>query len=445
VLLAAGLDIGTSSSKAVIHDETGGVLASARVPTVWQTTVQGVEIDPHALLTGAVDALNAAVSRLGPGQAVAAVGITSMGETGVLVDRHGAPVAPAIAWHDQRDTTEVADLGRRLGATQFGRRAGKPLRGQFSLTKHRWMVDHDPAAQAAVRRFNVAEWIARGLGAEEACDRTLAGRTGWFDLRAGDWWDEALAWSGAGRSLMPPLVASGSPIGRISSDSALPGLRGAVLTLAGHDHQAASVGVGAVGAGQVFDSCGTAEAIVRTVAPTLAAEQIGWLAERGITTDESVQAGHWSLLGGTEGGLAMQRVLGLLGVPWSELPGLDAAALALPVDDPAGVTVGGIGAAALTISGVRDATGPAQLWRAVTAASAAAALPLQDAMTKVAGPHGQLIAAGGWCRSEAYLAAKRGLLGSVAVADVIEPGSRGAALLAARAAGNADADWSGNA
>ena len=432
-----GLDVGTTSSKAIVYDEAARPLAQGRYPTVWDVTSVGVEISPQALVNGAFCALSGALDQLEPDVHIAGIGITSMGETGVLIDGHGAPVAPAIAWHDARDDVEVAALRDEIGEARFNATAGKPLRGQFALTKHRWLREHVPATANAVRRFNVAEWVARALGAEEVCDRTLAGRTGWFDLGTDDWWDEALAWSGASAGLMPPLVQSGAPIGRVSAPSAHPRLAGAVITLAGHDHQAAALGAGAGGVGDEFDSCGTAEALIRTVPRDLAPEQVGALASRGITTDASIRSGFWSLLGGTEGGLAMQRTLRTLGVGPDGLAALDEQARRAP---SGAVQVSGIGSTALTVAGITDDVGPGHVWRAVVEAATEQAGQLHRAMTEVVGPHRNLVAAGGWCHSTMVMASKRAVFGALTVASVAEAGTLGAATLAARAGGGLGAD-----
>lgn len=420
-----GLDVGTSSTKAVIYGDDGRTLARSRVPTAWRTGDSTADIDPLTLQSGAVQAANAAAEQV-PEVRVRGIGVTSMGETGVLVDGSGTPVAPAIAWHDQRDRAEVRQLRDDLPA--FVRRAGKPMRGQWSLTKHRWLTAHLPSSRDAVRRFNVAEWVAVGLGAEEACDRTLACRTGWFDLFSDGWWPEALEWSTASESLMPPLVWSGEPIGSVAAGP----LRGAVITLAGHDHQAAAVGAGATGPGEEFDSCGTAEALVRAVDPKLSNDQVGLLAESGITTDLSVRRDRWSLLGGTEGGLAMQRTLGMLGVDWQRLPELDALAGAARAGS---VQVNGIGTEALSFAGISDDTGPGDVWLAVVNAAAEQAARLHNAMSAVVGSHRRIVAAGGWCSSTAVTDAKRRAFGDVEVSPIAECGTLGAAILAARAAG----------
>jgi len=297
--------------------------------------------------------------------------------------------------------------------------------------------------RSAVRRFNVAEWVARGLGADEVSERSLASRTGWLDLAQAAFDPELLAWSGAAASLMPPLVAAGQPIGTATH----PLLAGAVVTIAGHDHQAAAVGAGVAGAGDVLDSHGSAEAVLRTVSAGLAAEQVEALAAAGITTDLGVRVGNWSLLGGTQGGLVLQHTLDELGVAWADLPVLDAAALAADCDAEAdsgrdGADTGRAGGGASRAGGGGGRTGPRPAtacagakWRAVIEAETGAAAERIATMARIVGPHHRLVVTGGWCASAAVLEAKRRLFGPLVVADVAEAGTLGAATLAARAAG----------
>jgi sugar (pentulose or hexulose) kinase len=206
------------------------------------------------------------------------------------------------------------------------------------------------------------------------------------------------------------------------------------LTVAGHDHQAAAIGVGADGPGDELDSCGTAEALVRTISPGLAPTAIVELAEAGITTGWHAVADHWCLLGATQGGLALQRVLALLGKTTADLPELDAAALALPHPS---VQVVAPAFGKLDILGVGDGIGPAHVWRAALENVTDQAAAVHDAMSTLSGPHRTLMASGGWSRSRALMALRRNRFGDVTRPDIDEAGARGAALLAARAAGAA--------
>ncbi|HEV7418501.1 MAG TPA: FGGY family carbohydrate kinase [Mycobacterium sp.] len=404
----AGLDVGTTSSKAVVYGEDGAELGTGRATTTWYVGPQGTETDAETLRRSAFDALSAAADAAGV--PVSAVGVTSMGESGVLTDAHERPLAPVIAWHDDRDGEEVADLAEALGVETFCGVAGKPLRGQFSLTKHRWLRRHEPASRDATMRFDVGGWVVRGLGGEIVIELSLAGRTGWLDVAKRDWWADALAWSGASRELMPPLVQAGTPVGTVTSDAVSPLLRGALLTLAGHDHQAAALGARAVGPGYELDSSGTAEALVRTVPSVPNRADVARLAAAGITTDPSIRPGHWSLLGGTEGGLAQKRALERLGVGPDGLAQLDADAEHAP-------------------------DGPGEVWRAVVSAAADEALALHRAMDDVAGSAARVIVTGGWRHSAQVMRAKAARFDNLEVSTVDEAGALGAAVLAARAAG----------
>ncbi|HKV20976.1 MAG TPA: FGGY family carbohydrate kinase [Mycobacterium sp.] len=425
--LFVGLDVGTTATKAVVFTEDGEPVASGRAATPWQA---GVELDAIALLDAAKSAVAQAITDCAPGP-IGGLGVTSIAESGVLLDGHGDPVAPVIAWHDTRDSAELEDLGTAVDPQAFSATTGLPFRQQWSLTKHRWLIDNMPSARDAVRRLNVAEWIVRGLGGEEATEQSLASRTGWLRLAERDWWTDTLGWSGADQSLMPPLVTAGTALGRVGAEAGIPRLTGAVLTVAGHDHQAAVVGAGADGPGDELDSCGTAEALVRTIEPGLSPDVIAGLADAGITTGWHAVADHWCLLGATQGGLALQRILALLGKDSSDLPALDIAAVALSVPE---IRVVAPAFGRLDILGVTEAHSPAHLWRAALEAVTEQAGDIHDAMSAVSGPHRTLVVTGGWARSEGLIAVKRRRFGDLVRADVSEAGALGAARLAAKAA-----------
>ena len=430
--LLVGLDVGTTSTKAVVFTDQGEVVGEGRARTPWMTTAYGVELAADELLNAAIGAIGSALDAT-PGTASAtAVGITSMGESGVLVGKDGTPVAPVIAWHDNRDHEEVEELRRDIAADTFAATTGKPLCGQWATTKHRWLLRHIPSAASAVRRFNIAEWVVRGLGGDEVTELALACRTGWLDLSRREWWPEGLAWSGAAPGLMPPLVEAGTPVGAITRSDIPSRLQGAILTVVGHDHQAAAVGAGATGEGDEVDSCGTAEAIVRTIPAYLNHEQVRDLANAGITTDWSIQRGRWSLLAGTEGGLAMQRVLNAIGVDRDRFAALDAAA----VDAPHGrVRVEGIGTKAVHLRNIADGVTPGEVWRAAVEATTDEVVRLHDSMSDIVGKHREIIVTGGWSHSAALMAAKRRRLGTLRLSPISEAGARGSAIYAGRAAG----------
>jgi sugar (pentulose or hexulose) kinase len=433
--LLVGLDVGTTSTKAVVLTRDGREIAHGRSLTPWTFTPDGAGLEAPELATAVRTALAQALAAA-PEAPIAGVGVASMAEAGVLLDAAGRPVAPVIAWHDRRDHLEVAELATAVGVENFETTTGLPLRGQWSLTKHRWLTRHWPSAASAVRRLNIAEWIVHDLGGDQASEPSLASRTGWLRLRDRDWWAETLAWSGASERLLPPLRPAGEPWGAIITYASDTRLVGAALTVAGHDHQAASVGVGAAAVGDELDSCGTAEALVRTVAAGLPDDAVGSLAHGGITVGWHVLHGRWCLLGATEGGLTLGRTLRQLGFTHADLSRLDEAALALE-STPVRIDHEETG---LVLSGVGDAVGPAQVWRAALEQVTEEAAGLHQLMSRISGPAHGLVATGGWSRSEGLMRIKNRLLGPVARPPVNEAGARGAALLAGLAAGIYRAD-----
>jgi len=427
--LLGGLDVGTTSVKAVLMTPDGVEVAHGRAPTVWNKTLGGVEADPHAIAAAGAQALADALASV-PTATVTALGVASMAEAGVLVAHDDVPLAPVIAWHDSRDTQQLADLDANLGGERFSLRTGLPLWTQWSLTKHRWLSDNHPATRTATRRYNIAEWVVRQLGGAPATELSLASRTGWLDLKTGTAWEESLDWARAPHTLLGELVPAGTPLGQVRRDHPLAALRGATLTVAGHDHQAAVIGAGAFGDNDELDSCGTAEALLRTITPELPDASISTLTKAGVTIGWHAVKNRWCVLGATQGGLILQLVMADLAVDRDGLADLDRLALS---SEP--------GAATLAIGqdghdfAFAGSAAPGDRWRAAAEAVTEQARQLSQAISEAAGPRGDLVVTGGWSNSVALMAAKTAALGPLWRTSAGEAGARGAALLGGLAHG----------
>jgi sugar (pentulose or hexulose) kinase len=432
--LLVGIDVGTTFCKAAVVGAADGVeLAHGSAPTPWTPVPTGAEVAPERLLEAAVAATAAALEHA-PGGPVAGVGVTSMAETGVLLDGHGRPVAPAIAWHDGRGAAEAARLGADLGAERFSAHTGLPVRPLWSIAKYAWLRANHPEVAGAVRWLGVAEWVVHGLGGEQVAELSLASRTGLLDLERRAWWDEARTWAGAPPGLLADLVQAGSPAGRVAGGR-LGRLAGATLTVAGHDHLGASVGAGATRPGDLFDSCGTAEALIRAVQPPVAPEDVSRLVAANLTVGWHVLPGRNALLGSSRAGLALRRFLGLLGVDDDQgRDELDRAAAAAPPGSR-GLAVRDVFGDRSALEGIGDDPSPGLVWRAALEAVAERAAELRAHIESVAGPSRRLVLAGGWARSPAVRSVKRVVLGPYDWPQVTQAGARGAALLAGIAAG----------
>jgi sugar (pentulose or hexulose) kinase len=425
--LLLGIDVGTTWCKAAVVAPEGSELAHDRVLLPWRPAPTGAEIDPRRLTESALAAAGGAVDRAPAGR-ILAVGVTSMAETGALVDIHNQPVAPAIAWHDRRGAGEAAALAGELGGEHFSATTGLPASPLCTLAKYRWLRGHDPASARGARWLNVAEWVVHEIGGDQLAELSLASRTGMLDLDRRDYWAEALDWAGAPPDLLPEIAPAGTPAGHLTQG--LDEASGAVLCVAGHDHDCAAVGAGALRDGDVFDSCGTAEAFVRSVRPSLAQPLRLRAVARGVTVGWHVIPERHALLGAFESGLALQRLGRLLGMSDEQARRrLDGLALtASPVGD---------GPALLDAQpdAIPQGADPAELWRSALEALAARGAAMLDTLEDLTGAAERIVVTGGGVRSEAARAAKLAAIGPFERPPVEEAAARGAALLAGRAAG----------
>jgi sugar (pentulose or hexulose) kinase len=300
-----------------------------------------------------------------------------------------------------------------------------------TAVKYRWMRDNWPDSSRGVRWLNVAEWVARGLGAEERSEPSLASRTGWFDIGPRKLWEAALEWSQAPPDLLPPPAPAGAAAGLVGA--ALPEARGATITIAGHDHLCASIGAGATERGDIFDSCGTAESFVRALEPPLGPAEI-LRANRGrVSIGCHVRPGRLAAMGGFESGLALQRILDLLG-NGRRRDRLDEGALAL-APGAGGVEIQGVADDEIAIMGIGREVTPAHVWRAALEAVQRRGVEILETLESFGGPRRRLVATGGGLQNDAVRRVKRETLGEFVEPAVKEAGARGAALLAGIAAG----------
>jgi sugar (pentulose or hexulose) kinase len=444
--VVVGLDIGTTSSKAVawsaLRCQSGPY---AEQPTPWRTSDCGrTEIDPYRLVDVAVDligrAVRAAESAWGPLQ-VRAVGVTGLAESGVLLDAARRPAAPVIAWFDRRGGTEIEQLAREAPefAAAFESTTGLPWSSQATLAKLLWLRASGNPAGPASTWLSVPEWIVFALGGDLVREPSLASRTGLIDQGTGQVWPQALAAAGLPAGILPEERAAGTPAGYLRHEGVVSCAAGAVLTVAGHDHPVAAVGVGAVEADELFNSSGTADVLARSIPGTLPPadrQQVvtaGWSLGRHVLPDTSL------LLAGVSGGLLLRRVLAALGAESEPArSALDHASLSVG-DLPAGLSVSGDGRTQDdVILRVGDGASPATIWTAAVRYTADQARLLLTAIEKVAGPHRRAVAAGGWTQMASVRGAKAAVIDALSFSPVVQPGVTGAAMLAAYALADGD-------
>jgi sugar (pentulose or hexulose) kinase len=433
-----GLDLGTTTTKALVRDADGRQLSLVATPTPWNTTTSGgTETTADALVDLAVRTLNSALQQAEATTGrvrVRGIGVTGFAESGVLLDPGARPCAPVIAWFDRRGEEQIARVAQRHGgfAGAFVRRTGLRWNGQASLAKLLWFADQGLIATPGHRWLSVPEYIVHRLGGELVSEPSLASRTGLLDQGTGRPWLEGASTLGLPTTLLPGFVEAGSSAGTVRFAGLPRQTHGATLTVAGHDHPVAAIGAGTTGADELFNSTGTADVIARSLPGKLTDDQREELVLHGISSGSHILPETSLLLGGVRGGLLLRRMLSLLcGGDSAARDRLDAAALDVEAL-PAGLCVraGPTGDVELHF---RDGAQPAAVWAAATRYTAAETGRLLDTLHQVVHPHRRAVASGGWTRMASVRRAKSGAIDHLEFSDVAEPGVAGAALLALQA------------
>jgi sugar (pentulose or hexulose) kinase len=216
-----------------------------------------------------------------------------------------------------------------------------------------------------------------------------------------------------------------------------------VLTVAGHDHLVASVAAGVVRADQLYDSIGTAEALVRVLERPLDPASRGELAAGGVNVVRHMLPGRWTMLAGTRGGLVLRRVLRLVGVnDDAGRDALDAAVMALPREAVGAIDVRGAvnTSSTLTVHVDTDDVSPAQLFAAALAHGTATLRDVVSRMDARVGPADETVVAGGWARMASVRRARADALPGVRFSTRTEDTAFGAALVGRFAAEPAERD-----
>jgi xylulokinase len=441
-----GVDVGTSSIRALAFDARGRRLAAAARPTPLLPRPTGGEYDPETLFAIALESLTEVATALA-GRPVAGIAVASIGETCILIDAAGRPVAPSILWHDRRTAAEAALITEALGADRIFALSGHSAEPIFTLAKLIWMRRHWPDACArATRLFSVADWIAFRLSGVAATDPTLASRTLLYDIRCNAWSPELLDLAGYSTDLPPPLRPSGTPLGPLlPSLAAATGLADApVVAVGGHDHIIGAVATGLTEPGAVVDSIGTAEALLLATKSPLtdpAALARGYV-QGAIAADRPL----FYLCGSLQSaGGAIEWLRTLLGAP--PQAELIAAARAVPpgsggvsflphlVNSPPPLPDARAGGA---FFGLDRTTGPAALYRATLEGLALQGRLMLDGMASLPGvaPPGAIRLIGGATRNPLLVQLKSDAYARpVLVVEEPEATALGAAICAAVAAG----------
>ena len=206
-----GVDIGTTSAKAVAFDADGRALGRGETayPLLEPEPGQAVQ-DPVAMVEGdARRRPRRRGRRARPGARIVALSFSGAMHSLVGLDGAGRPLTPLITWADMRATEQAERLRREH--PELHDRTGTPLHPMAPLAKLVWFAENEPATFAAVRRWaGIKELVIARVTGAWAVDHSIASGTGLLNLQALDWDREALAIAGIDADRLSPLVPTTS-------------------------------------------------------------------------------------------------------------------------------------------------------------------------------------------------------------------------------------------
>ncbi len=258
------IDQGTTSSRAIVFDVDGHIMATAQQEFAQHYPHSGwVEHDPQDLLGSTIETAKRALKAAkAAGVHAQTIGITNQRETTIVWDRKtGHPIHNAIVWQDRRTAERCAALKAAGHEALVAERTGLLLDPYFSATKIAWILDSVSGARERARRGELAfgtvdTWLLWNLtgGKSHATDATNASRTLLFNIHAQRWDDELLSLFDIPAAILPEVLDSAADFGITDADTlgtALP-----IQGIAGDQH-AAVVGQCCFSPGMIKSTYGT--------------------------------------------------------------------------------------------------------------------------------------------------------------------------------------------
>ena len=447
------LDQGTSSSRSIIFDTEGQIVAMAQQELTQIFPQPGwVEHDPMEIWRTQLATAQQVLDKAGlKASDMRALGITNQRETTVVWNRKtGQPIHNAIVWQDRRAEDTCVQLRAQGKEALIQSTTGLRIDAYFSATKLKWLLDHVPDARAQAERGELAfgtidSWLMWQLtqGALHATDVSNASRTMLFNVRTQQWDAELLALLGIPPSLMPEVRPSSGDFGEVR-----PELLGHAIPIGGvaGDQQSASFGQACFSPGMAKNTYGTGCFLLMHAGTQFQTSQNGLLTT--IAAQTSAQT-EFAMEGSVfVGGAVVQWLRDGLNAFQSSA---EAEALAQSVPDAGGVMLvpafTGLGApywepdARGTITGITRGTTLAHIARAglesIAFQSAALVQAMnRDAVSAGAVPMSVLRVDGGACANNLLMQFQADLLGIPVVRPVVtETTALGAAWLAGLSSG----------
>ncbi len=259
-MIICGLDVGTTGCKLTSYDDKGNFVYNSYKEYEVSRRGGEHEIDASVIF----DAVSAVIADTAEKHEIAAIGVTTFGETFVALDEEDNVLLPSMLYTDPRGEEECRTLCAALGEDRLTYIAGVKPHQMYSLPKIMWIKNNRPEVFAKIKRIMLMEdYIVYLLSGAACIDYSLAARTMALDIRKKCWSDEILSAAGIDKSLLSTPVPAFHVAGELKPEIAAKlGIKNSIKIVNGaHDQVAAAIGAGVFEVGQAVDGTGTVECV----------------------------------------------------------------------------------------------------------------------------------------------------------------------------------------
>ena len=298
-----GIDIGSTSFKAIIYDLQGNAIAKASEPTQkfnpYPEHPDWIIWKPKQIWSGIANSIKEVTSQIDNPKDIKGLAVTGMGMDGVPIDKNGNWLYPFISWHCPRTIPQQTWWLENIGPDKQFSLGGNQIWTFNTALRLRWMKENEPQIlKAAEKWLLIEDFINFMLCGEYATDYSMASTTLLFDQRKRQWSDELIELAQIDKNLLCEPKPSGTVLGQVHKKAAeATGLaEGTTVVLGGHDYLFGCLPTGAFKPSVVLDVTGTWEIVVATLAePVLTPE----IRKTGMLVDSHVAKDAWAVMGAT--------------------------------------------------------------------------------------------------------------------------------------------------
>jgi len=297
-----GIDLGSTSIKAVIYGLDGNIIAFASQPTevahldpehpTWAFW------EPEKIWNSTVAVIKESVGKISDASEIKGLAVTGMGMDGLPIDEHGKWLYPFISWHCPRTEPQSRAWSQKVGAENIFNISGKQVMTIDTIYRLIWMKENHPEIlEKADKWLLIEDFVNFMLCGRKATDYTMASCTSVLDQQARNWSEALIAEAGIDLELFPEVLPSGTPIGEVTAKaSSATGLAvGTPVVLGGHDYICAALAVGAFLPDVMMDVTGTWEIVLQSSPELMLSREIfnaGLLIESHVAKDTYLVAGY---------------------------------------------------------------------------------------------------------------------------------------------------------